>query len=98
MADTPSSEKDPVVSESLSFPLLISALMLVVTLLWSLFDEAIWQRPWKSFQSQFVELYTEFLETKAIPAQTEREQEIRSSTEYQRLQTEMQQAEQAAAA
>ena len=98
MADKPPVEKDPIVTGSLSFPLLISALLLVVTLLWSLFDESYWQRPWKSFQSQFVALYTEFLQTRAIPGQREREQEIRASAEYQALEAEMQQAEQSAAA
>ncbi len=98
MADTPPAEKDPVVSESLSFPLLISALLLVVTLLWSLFDEAYWQRPWKRFQGQFVQLYTEFLSAKAIPGQTEREQAIRASAEYQRLDAEVNAAVEAARA
>jgi cytochrome c551/c552 len=96
MADTPSAEKDPVVSQSLSFPLLISALLLVVTLMWSLFDEAFWQRPWKEYQREFVGLYTAFLQSKAIPEQTQREQEIRNSAEYQRLQGEVDAAEQAA--
>ena len=45
MPDTPPTEKDPVVSQSLSFPLLISALLLVITLLWSLYDEVYEQRP-----------------------------------------------------
>ncbi|MBF8305351.1 MAG: hypothetical protein HW398_539, partial [Acidobacteria bacterium] len=96
MADTPSAEKDPVVGQSLSFPLLISALLLVVTLLWSLFDETFWQRPWKGYQEQFVGLYTAFLKSKAIPEQTAREQEIRNSADYQRLQGELDAAEQAA--
>jgi hypothetical protein len=98
MAETPSAGKDPVVTGSLSFPLLLSALLLVVTLAWSLFDEAYWQRPWKNFQAEFVELYTQFLQTKSIPGQSEREQAIRGSAEYQRLEGEVQAAEQASAA
>jgi len=98
MAETPPAGKDPVVSQSLSFPLLISALLLVVTLLWSLYDEALWQRPWKGFQEDFVGLYSGFLQTKAIPAQMQREGEIKASAEYQRLQTEWEQATQAAQA
>ena len=98
MADTPPAGKDPVVNGSLSFPLLISALLLVIMLGWALFDETYWQRPWKSFQSEFVELYAQFLQTKAIPGQGEREAAIRDSAEYQRLEMELQEAEQSAAA
>ena len=98
MADTPSTGKDPIIGGSLSFPLLISALLLVVTLGWSLFDETYWQRPWKSFQSEFVGLYSRFLQSNAVPGQSESEQAIRASADYQRLDMELQEAEQSAAA
>ena len=97
MPDTPAAGKDPVVSQSLSFPLLISALLLVITLLWSLYDEAYWQRPWKGYQEQFREQYTAFLRSKAIPGQTEREKQIRESAEYRNLQAELEAAEKTAA-
>lgn len=97
MADTPPAGKDPIVTGSLSFPLLISSLLLVITLVWALFDETYWQRPWKSFQADFVELYSDYLESGAIPSQREREAEIRASTEYQQLEAELQEAEQSVA-
>ena len=97
MAETPPSGKDPVVTESLSFPLLIAALLLVAMLSWALFDETYWQRPWKGFQSDFVALFKNHLQTKAIPGQSEQEAAIRASSEYQALEAELQQAEQATA-
>ena len=97
MSDTPAAGKDPVVTQSLSFPLLISALLLVITLLWSLYDEGYWQRPWKVYQEQFREQYTAFLRSKAIPGQAEREKQIRESAEYRKLQAELEAAEKTAA-
>ncbi|MBI2816672.1 MAG: c-type cytochrome [Acidobacteria bacterium] len=83
-------DQDPVVTSSLSVPLLISALLLVLVLFWSLYDELYGQRLWKSYQDRFVKNYTSLIQ-KQLPAQAEQEKQIRQSPEFQKL-------EQAAAA
>lgn len=98
MPETSPSGKDPVVEESLSFPLLISSLLLVIVLLWSLYDEAYGTRPWKDYQERFVRQYRAVLKNRKIPEQTEREKQIRESADYQKLRQELEAAEQASAA
>ena len=95
MPETPPSEKDPIFSESLSLLLMISALLLMLTLLWSIYDEALGQRPWKGYQDRFVRSYRAFLD-QVIPKQAEREQQIRQSPEYQNLERQLKNAEDAA--
>lgn len=80
--DTP--ELDPIADQSMSSALLISSLLLVVTLVWSLYDEVIGQRPWKSYQKNFVDTYSSYLET-AKRRQKNLEKEVKSSPEYQEL-------------
>src|SRR4030095_7734817 len=77
-------EHVPIADKSMSSALLISSLLLVVTLVWSLYDEVIGQRPWKSYQKNFVESYSSFLE-KAKTRQGRSEKEVKSSPEYQEL-------------
>ncbi len=81
-ADTP--EPDPIADSSMSGLLLISSLLLIVVLGWSLFDEVYGQRPWKSYQSEFVDKYSAYLK-KAKPGQRDAEKEIKESSEYQEL-------------
>jgi hypothetical protein len=64
--------------------LLISSLLLVVTLVWSVWDEVLGQRPWKGYQKDFVSRYSRYLE-KAKTDQGRSEAEIKSSPEYQEL-------------
>src|SRR3970040_2090174 len=97
MPETPSSEKDPIVSQSLSGALLVSSLLLMLTLLWSLYDEVYGQRPWKNDQSRFVQRYTAFLKNKKIPEQAEREKQIRESAEFQQMEQKVGEAEKAVA-
>jgi len=80
--DTP--ERDPIADRSMSGALLISSLLLVVTLIWSLYDEVVGQRPWRSYQRDFVSKYGEYLET-AKEQQGKSEKEVKSSPEYQEL-------------
>ena len=80
--DTP--EPDPIADRSMSGALLISSLLLVVTLIWSLYDEVVGQRPWRSYQRDFVSKYGEYLET-AKERQGRSETEIKSRPEYQEL-------------
>ena len=94
MPENPSIEKDPIVSSSLSGPLLISMLILTATMLWALYDEVYGQRPWKTMQSRFVDRYSEFLKTKKIPEIAEREKQIRESAEFQQLEQTLTEAEQ----
>src|SRR2546422_9466401 len=77
-------ELDPIADQSMSSALLISSLLLVVTLVWSLYDEVIGQRPWKTYQKNFVDTYSSYLET-AKKRQKNLEHEVKSSPEYQEL-------------
>ena len=77
-------ELDPIADHSMSSALLISSLLLVVTLVWSLYDEVIGQRPWKSYQKNFVDSYSSYLVT-AKKRQKNLEQEVKNSPEYVQL-------------
>jgi cytochrome c2 len=92
MADTTQSEQlvkrapetpepDPIADRSMSGALLISSLLLVITLVWSLYDEEFGQRPWKTYQKNFVDTYSSYLGT-AKKRQKNLEQEVKSSPEY----------------
>src|ERR1044071_6673331 len=88
-------DKDPVVHSSLSKQLFIWSVLLVLSLAWGLWDEMYGIRPWKSYQAKFEKLYGKYLSTAKLGA-AEVEKQIRSSSEYKRLDTEMQSAEKAA--
>src|SRR6267378_1949860 len=77
-------ESDPIADRSMSGALLISSLLLVVTLVWSLYDEVVGQRPWKSYQKNFVDSYSSYLVT-AKKRQKNLEQEVKNSPEYVQL-------------
>lgn len=87
-------DQDPVVSSTLSLPLLISALLLVAVLFWSLYDELYGQRPWKHYQELFVKRYTALIHKK-LPEQAAQEKQIRQSPEFQKLEQEVAAAEKA---
>ena len=59
-------QKDPVVHSSLSKPLFISSALLVISMVWGLYDEAYGIRPWKGYQARFVKLYSRYLKTAAL--------------------------------
>ena len=86
-----SDEKDPVVHSSLSKPLFISSLLLVLVTGWALWDEIYGIRPWKSYQARFVKTYSKFLKG-AEGGETALEDQIKNSSEYKRLTTEMEAA------
>src|SRR5215472_5052931 len=88
-------EKDPAVSSSLSKPLFISSLLLLLSLVWGLYDEMYTIRPWKGYQSRFVKAYSRYLKT-AEGGEAQLEQQIKASPEYKRLDADMQTAEKAA--
>lgn len=77
-------EKDPVVSQSLAFYLLIASLLMVLTLGWALYDEFFGLRPWKTYQSVFVGRYSSYL-ARQIPKQRAAERTLENSAEYQGL-------------
>ena len=59
MPDTPSvDEKDPVVTQSLSALIVFFSLLLILSLVWAVYDEIYGLRPWKRFQHQFVSKYS----------------------------------------
>ncbi len=83
---------DPIVSRSTSGIMLVCALLMTISLAWALYDEAIYQRPWKGMQKEFVSRYTRYLNSiKAKSGQTEAE--VKQSAEYQTLDEEAKAAE-----
>jgi cytochrome c551/c552 len=77
-------ERDPILSRSMSGPLLVSALLMLASLGWALYDEFVGLRPWKGYQRRFASVYSEYLE-KAIPVQAKKEQAVRQSPELQKI-------------
>jgi cytochrome c551/c552 len=77
-------ERDPVVFASLSSYLLVASLLLVLSLVWALYDEFFGLRPWKGYQRDFKSRYVAFLEQQ-IPKQAAAEKAILESAEYQAL-------------
>ena len=82
MPDTP--EKDPVTTISLAALLVISSVLLMLTLVWALYNEFFGLRPWKSYQREFVSRYHIFLR-RQIPKQRAAEKAVRESAEYRQL-------------
>jgi len=78
-------ENDPLISSSLSGPILISTLLLMVTVGWSLWDEVYGQRPWKGYQQTFVERYRSYLTKTKSRQSANAEKEVMQSAEYQQL-------------
>jgi cytochrome c551/c552 len=91
--DTP---PDPIADRSLSGPVLICSALLVLSLGWALFDELFYQRPWKSYQRQFVRTYTSYLK-KLGPQQAAVEKALFASPAFQQIEKELKAAEAAAA-
>jgi cytochrome c551/c552 len=89
------SELDPIVSKSLSFPYMISALLLLASLGWALYDEYYGMRPWKDYQHRFVEVYTRWLK-KNQPKQSAAEKAVKESETYKQLDAALQAADKAA--
>jgi cytochrome c2 len=88
-------EKDPVVHSSISKPLFISSALLVISMVWGLYDEMYGIRPWKGYQAQFVKVYSRYLKTLS-GGEAGVEKQIKASPDYQRMDREMAAAEQAA--
>ena len=89
-------ESDPIADKSMSGILLISALILMITLIWALYDEVFGMRPWKNIQKNFVTNYTRYLKKKLKPNQAKSEKEIKASAEYQQLESDAKAAKEVA--
>ncbi len=88
----PESAPDPITSRSFSGPIMVTALLLLLALAWALYDEAWGDRPWKSYQRNFIRLYTAYL-NKLEPAQAAAEKQLRDSPEAQALEQQIQSAD-----
>ncbi|MGA2194642.1 MAG: c-type cytochrome [Bryobacteraceae bacterium] len=88
-------EKDPVVHSSLSKALIIWSALLVLSMVWGLYDEVYGIRPWKGYQAKFEKLYHHYLATARL-SEADREKLIRSQPEYRMLDRDTQAAEKAA--
>lgn len=75
---------DPIVSRSTSGIILISVLLLMASLVWSLYDETYGQRPWKGLQKEFVARYTRYLKSLDEDA-GQKESDVKKSTKYKDL-------------
>jgi len=93
--DQPDTTPDPITSRSLSGPIAVSAVLLVLALGWALYNEAWGDRPWKSYQRHFIELYTAYLK-KLGPAQATMENRLRETPEAQALGQQINAADEAA--
>ena len=64
--------------------MLVCALLMTISIVWALYDEAFGQRPWKSMQREFVSRYTRYLDSiKGKAGKTEAE--VKETPEYQQL-------------
>src|ERR1043166_1881586 len=88
-------DKDPVVHSTLSTHLFIWSALLVVSLFWGLWDEAYGIRPWKSYEAKFQKAYSNYLASAKTGA-AEVEKQIRASSDYRKLDSDLQAAEKAA--
>ncbi|MFZ0634797.1 MAG: hypothetical protein WAM08_04710, partial [Candidatus Acidiferrales bacterium] len=75
---------DPITSRSFSFPLMIAAILLMVTVGWSMWDEMYGLRPWRSYQTQFAAAYSKYLQ-KEVAREKKLESDVYSSPDYKKL-------------
>jgi len=94
--EKPVPEDDPLVQKSLANWYAVATVLLMLTLLWALWDEAFGQRPWKTFQHVWVERYSEFLKT-ARSSSAQSEKQVESNPEYLQIKQAYEQVGQQAA-
>jgi cytochrome c551/c552 len=83
---------DPIAGKSMSGIMLVSALLMILSLFWAIYDEAFSQRPWKGMQREFVDLYSAHLK-KLKPQQAAGEKKVRASSGFQELERKVKAAE-----
>ena len=81
-------EKDPVVHSSLSTALFISSALLVLSMVWGLYDEMYGIRPWKGYQARFVKTYSRYLKS-LTGGEVDVERQLKASPEYKQLDSEI---------
>src|SRR3954464_2019066 len=64
--------------------MLLCAMLLTLSLVWALYDEAFGQRPWKGIQKEYVARYSRYLDS-VKPQSAQGETEVKDSAEYQAL-------------
>src|SRR5579864_4945752 len=79
--EQPIPEQDPITSKSWAAHYVIATVLLMATLFWALWDEALGQRPWKTFQEQWKTRYSAFLNT-AKSASAASEKDVEKSPDY----------------
>jgi len=89
--EKPIPENDPVVSKSYAVHYVVATVLLVVTLLWALWDEGWGQRPWKEFQGQWKNRYSAFLKTERSKSVAS-EKDVENSPDYLALKQAYEQA------
>ena len=89
-------DPDPLATKSYSVHLLVSTLILMLTLVWAIYDEVEIMRPYKEYQARFRGYYTGFLMQKVKPEQQAKEEAIRNTPEYQTLDAQVTEADTAA--
>ena len=77
-------QDDPITSSSFSFPLMIAAVLLIVTVAWSMWDEMYGLRPWRLYQRRFATAYSSYLQ-KDVSQQKKLEAGVYSSPDYKKL-------------
>lgn len=92
LEDRPVPEKDPITTSSLATPIAIFSLLLILTLVWALYDEILGLRPWIGYQRDFVKTYQKAL-VEMKPVRAQEEAAIYGSNEYQELEQALQEAE-----
>jgi len=92
LEERPVPQEDPLTTSSLATATAIASLLLILTLVWALYDEVWGLRPWIGYQEEFVERYEQVL-IELKPKRGEEEQEVRGSQGYVELQQAVQEAE-----
>ena len=95
MPEKPIPEDDPVVSKSLAPHYVICMVILMATFFWAMWDEDFGQRPWKTFQHEWVSRYSAFLKS-AVVQSGDSQKQVQSSPDYQKLKQDYDAASQAA--
>ena len=75
---------DPILKQSYATPLLVTVLLLMLTVSWSMYQELFGLRPWRAYQERFRKAYVEYLR-KEIPIQKAKQDAILKSADYQKL-------------
>ncbi|HEV2490962.1 MAG TPA: hypothetical protein VGT03_14240 [Candidatus Acidoferrales bacterium] len=75
---------DPIKSRSIANSILIAIFALLLCVSWSLYQEFIGLRPWRSYQNRFANAYSGYLQ-KQIRDRKAAEQQVKSAPEYRKL-------------